>query len=100
VSLVPKWTRVGEYTLFRFLFLNFCSHETFLFSWPVVAVVSLKAPGHASAFRASVLHSSGVYSSALSMEAAGLSETLWHIYHTKLRRISQDLSNLYAALFF
>jgi hypothetical protein len=55
VSLVPKWTRVGEYTHFRFLFLNFRFYENSL-SWPVVAVGSLKAPGPASAFPTTVLH--------------------------------------------
>ena len=31
VSLFPKWTRVGELTLFRFLYLNVCFYETSLY---------------------------------------------------------------------
>ena len=71
------------------------------FTWPVVAVGPLKAGGPASALSYnSTPFSSPVYSSALNIDSADLFETLWPIYHTKLRRISENLRNFYESSLF
>lgn len=73
--------------------LNFCFYETSLLMASGCCWFAYSSWSCCCLSYNSTPFSGSVYSSALSIEAAGLSSTLWPIYHRKLRRISEDLSN-------